>query len=90
MLPLELTTTYPDAAITILGFADPLGSAARNAHLSADRAQAVKAFLVAEGVAASRISAAGYGTDLPAAPSQPDGAQPLDRRVIVIINPVVA
>ena len=88
--PVELTTIYPDAAVTVLGFADPLGSPARNAHLSADRAQAVKAFLVAQGVAASRISAVGYGTDLPAAPSQPDGAQPLDRRAIVIIDPVVA
>ena len=87
---LELTTTYPSAVVTILGFADPLGSAVRNAHLSADRAQAVKALLVAQGVAASRISAVGYGTDLPAAPSQPDGAQPLDRRAIVIIDPVVA
>ncbi len=86
----ELTTTYPDAAVTVLGFADPLGSPSRNAHLSADRAQTVKAFLVGNGVAASRISAVGYGTDLPAAPSQADGAQPLDRRTIVIINPVRA
>ena len=86
---LELTTTYSDAAITILGFADPLGNAPHNAHLSAGRARAVEAFLVARGVAASRISAIGYGTDLPAAPSQPDGAQPLDRRAIVIIDPVV-
>ena len=85
----ELTTTYPDAVVTILGFADPLGSAVRNAQLSVGRAQAGKAFLVAQGVAAYRIFAAGYGTDLPAAPSQSGGAQPLDRRAIVIIDPVV-
>lgn len=84
----ELTTTYPDAVVTILGFADPLGNAVRNAHLSADRALAVKAFLVGSGVAATRVSAAGYGTDLPAAPSQADGVQPLDRRAIVVIDPV--
>ena len=83
----ELTTTYPDAVVTILGFADPLGNAVRNARLSADRAQAAKALLVADGVAAARISAAGYGTDLAAAPSQSDGAQPLDRRAVVIIDP---
>ena len=86
----ELTTVYPGAVVTVLGFADPLGSPARDTHLSADRARAVKAFLVGNGVAASRISAVGYGTDLPAAPSQPDGAQPLDRRAIVIIDPVMA
>ena len=85
-----LATIYPDAVVTILGFADPLGSPVRNAHLSAERARAVKAFLVRNGVAASRISAVGYGTDLPAAPSQPDGAQSLDRRAIVIIDPLTA
>jgi outer membrane protein OmpA-like peptidoglycan-associated protein len=88
-LALELTTTYPDAAVTILGFADPLGSPARNAILSADRARACEAYLVRHGIAAARISAVGYGTDLPAAPIQPDGAQPLDRRVIAIIDPVI-
>lgn len=86
----ELTTTYPDAVATVLGFADPLGNPARNALLSADRALAVEAFLVDHGVAAARLSAAGYGTDLPAAPSQAGGAQPLDRRAIVVIDSVVA
>ena len=31
----ELTTAYPEAAFSILGFADPLGTRARNAVLSA-------------------------------------------------------
>jgi outer membrane protein OmpA-like peptidoglycan-associated protein len=83
----ELGTIYPGAAVTILGFADPLGSPARNAALSADRALACEAFLVGQGIAASQISAVGYGTDLPAAPSQAAGTQPLDRRAIIIINP---
>ena len=85
---IELTTTYPGAALTILGFADPLGPPARNAILSADRALACEAFLIREGIAPARIFAAGYGTDLPTAPSQANGAQPLDRRAIIIINPV--
>ena len=85
----ELTTTYPGAVVTILGFADPLGSKSRNALLATARALAAKSFLVGSGVAAARISAAGYGTDLPAAPSQADGAQPLDRRAVVIIDPIV-
>lgn len=86
----ELNTVYKGAVVTVLGFADPLGPPARNAHLSTDRALAVRAFLVDDcGVAAARISAAGYGTDLPAAPSQADGAQPLDRRAIVVIDPLM-
>ena len=85
----ELTTAYPGAVVTILGFADPLGNASRNASLATARALAAESFLVGSGVDAARISAAGYGTDLPAAPSQADGAQPLDRRAVVIIDPVV-
>ena len=85
---IELTTTYRSAVVTILGFADPLGSPARNAVLSADRAQACEAFLVSHGIATARIYAAGYGTDLPAAPTQANGAQPLDRRAIVVIDPL--
>ena len=85
---IALTTVYPDATATILGFADPLGSPTRNAVLSVDRALAVKAFLIDHGIAAERISAAGYATDLPAAPTQAHGAQPLDRRAIVVIDPL--
>jgi outer membrane protein OmpA-like peptidoglycan-associated protein len=84
----ELNTSCPGAVASILGFADPLGSPARNAVLAAARAAAVQGFLVSQGVAATRLSAAGYGTDLPAAPSQPDGAQSLDRRAVVVIDPV--
>jgi outer membrane protein OmpA-like peptidoglycan-associated protein len=84
----ELTTAYPRAMASILGFADPLGSPERNAILSAERAMAVEAFLISHGVAAARLSAAGYGTDLPAAASQSDGAQSLDRRAVVVIDPL--
>jgi outer membrane protein OmpA-like peptidoglycan-associated protein len=84
----ELTTSYPGATVTVLGLADPLGGAENNAHLSANRALAAEKYLIAQGVAPARITAAGYGNDLPAAPSQPDGGQPLDRRVIIVINPV--
>jgi outer membrane protein OmpA-like peptidoglycan-associated protein len=86
---IELTTVYPQAAVSVLGFSDPLGSQARNAVLATERSMATKAFLVSHGVAAARISAAGYGTDLPAAPSQPDGAQSLDRRAVVLVDPAM-
>lgn len=85
----ELTTAYPEAAFSILGFADPLGTRARNAVLSAERAKAVKAFLVDQGVAAARTSAVGCGTDFPGAPSQADGARALGRRPVTIIEPVM-
>jgi outer membrane protein OmpA-like peptidoglycan-associated protein len=83
-----LAARHQDAAVTVLGFADPLGSRARNSVLSLQRALAVRAFLISHGVADSRVFAAGYGAGLPAARSGAGGAQPLDRRVVIVIQPV--
>ncbi|HUJ07219.1 MAG TPA: OmpA family protein [Streptosporangiaceae bacterium] len=87
ILAQQLRTTYVTAPATVLGFADPLGSYARNLSLSMLRAMAVRDFLVSHGVAPSRLFAVGYGPGLPAAPSAADGSQPLDRRVVIVIDP---
>jgi len=83
----ELLTAYRGAPATALGFADPIGGYRHNLRLSFLRALAVRHFLIAHGVAASRLFAVGYGPSLPVAPTAPDGAQPLDRRVVVVIDP---
>lgn len=66
----------PAATIAISGHADSTGSAAVNQTLSQARAEAVMAILVEKGVAASRITAKGYGSSRPAT----GGAQN-DRRI---------
>lgn len=83
-----LTTQCQGAQLTILGFADPLGSPVRNAQLAQERAMITMAYLAARGVSSARMFAAGYGTSLPAAPSNAQGAQPLDRRAVIVIDPV--
>jgi outer membrane protein OmpA-like peptidoglycan-associated protein len=83
-----LTSACPGAPVTILGFADPLGSPARNAQLARQRAMITMRYLTGRGVAPARMFAAGYGTGLPAASSSSQGAQPLDRRAVIVINPV--
>jgi outer membrane protein OmpA-like peptidoglycan-associated protein len=82
-----LITACPTAPVTILGFADPLGSHARNAQLARQRAMITMAYLAGRGVSPVRMFAAGYGTGLPAAPSNSQGIQPLDRRAVVVTDP---
>jgi len=61
------------------GHTDASGAADKNRALSQQRAEAVKAFLISQGVAASRLEAKGFGADQLAAPSQP--FSPENRRV---------
>lgn len=51
----EFLTSNPDAQAIVSGFNDPTGDVARNAELSKQRAQAVKAALESTGVAADRV-----------------------------------
>ncbi len=82
-----LTVTYPDATATIDGYTDNLPTPGGNLQLSLRRAQEVFTWLVANKVPASRLQAVGCGDTNPVAPNTPDG-QPLNRRVVVIIDPV--
>ena len=69
------------------GYTDLAGTAGYNMGLSVRRANAVKAALVADGIAASRISVHGFGKTHPAVPT-PDGVrEPRNRRAVVVIGP---
>jgi len=54
---------YPDAHVTVEGFADPSGSEAYNLALGQRRADAVRSILVDQGLSAQRIKAVSYGED---------------------------
>jgi outer membrane protein OmpA-like peptidoglycan-associated protein len=84
-----LTVEYPDATASIDGYADSLPARGGNLLLSQRRAQAVAEWLIAYGVAAGRLQAFGYGDSDPVAPDSSSG-QPLNRRVVVVINPAVS
>ena len=56
----------PDARVRIAGYTSASGSAEYNQALSERRAQSIKAFLIAEGVEASRFKTVGFGEGNPA------------------------
>ncbi len=56
---------YPQVQVRIEGNADERGTREYNFALAARRAEAVKAYLVGHGVAASRVSTISYGKERP-------------------------
>jgi outer membrane protein OmpA-like peptidoglycan-associated protein len=82
-----LTVSYPGATVVVIGLCDPVGGATVDDPLSEERAQAVASALEVLGVPADRIEPVGLGDADPAAPPGPGGVQPLDRRVLVVIQP---
>ncbi len=77
---------YPQANVLVQGFADTTGSEAKNQGLSQDRAQAVAAYLSAQGIAASRMNVQGHGTGSPAAPNASVKGRRRNRRVEVTVQ----
>lgn len=67
--------------VEISGHADDTGGEEYNMRLSLQRAESVKATLVARAVDPARISTAGYGDTLPVAPNDNDENKALNRRV---------
>jgi outer membrane protein OmpA-like peptidoglycan-associated protein len=83
-----LTVKYPQATISIDGYTDNLPMPGGNLQLSRLRAWEVAQWVIAQGVAAGRVQVFGYGDSDPVAPNTPAG-QPLNRRVVVVIDPAV-
>lgn len=60
---LHILKENPDMKVTVTGWCDTRGSVAVNRRISRQRAETLKAWLVKKGIAVSRISAAGKGSD---------------------------
>ena len=60
---LHILKENPEMKVTVTGWCDTRGSVAVNRRISRQRAQALKSWLVTRGIAASRISVVGKGSD---------------------------
>lgn len=60
---LHMLKENPEMKVTVTGWCDTRGSVAVNRRISRQRAQALKTWLVKRGIAASRISVVGKGSD---------------------------
>ena len=76
----------PNARIEIIGHTDSTGSPSVNNPLSEERAQSVRDYLAARGVAASRIQTAGRGEREPVADNGNDAGRARNRRVEIFLR----
>ena len=76
---------YPDSDLLIVGHTDDVGSDSYNQGLSERRARAAANFLVAQGVAPSRLRATGLGEAEPVVANENDANRARNRRVEVAI-----
>ena len=67
--------------VQVGGHTDITGSAALNKRLSAARAQSVRQYLISKGVAADRLTAAGFGPSKPIASNKTAAGRSQNRRV---------
>ncbi len=77
---------YPNVRITIEGHADERGTREYNLALGERRANAVKNYLVALGVAGSRITTISYGKERPAVPTSDETSWAQNRRGVTVVE----
>jgi outer membrane protein OmpA-like peptidoglycan-associated protein len=76
----------PKTYATIVGYTDNTGTAQVNDALSLQRAQAVMDYLVSQGVASSRLTAKGDGSNNPVASNDTAAGRAQNRRVEIYIT----
>jgi outer membrane protein OmpA-like peptidoglycan-associated protein len=78
---IKILNEYPTAKFTVEGHTDSQGGEKTNQLLSEKRANSVRDFLIAEGIAADRLTAIGYGEAKPIATNDTRAGRAQNRRV---------
>ncbi|MGA8440453.1 MAG: OmpA family protein, partial [Candidatus Sulfotelmatobacter sp.] len=81
-----IVLAYPDLKLEIYGYTDSVGSDEYNQTLSDKRAEAVRDFLVSNGVSMNNVAARGMGKADPVADNSSAEGRQLNRRVEMIVS----
>ena len=81
-----IVLAYPDLKLQIDGYTDSIGSDEYNQTLSDKRAEAVRDFLVSNGVSMNNVAARGLGKADPVADNSTAQGRQLNRRVEMIVS----
>jgi outer membrane protein OmpA-like peptidoglycan-associated protein len=81
-----VVASYPDLRFVVEGHTDNVGLEATNNELSLRRAIAVRDYLIAQGVAASRIDVIGHGASRPIGDNTTADGRGRNRRVDIVIS----
>jgi len=83
----QIFSEYEKTNITVAGHTDSSGSEDYNQTLSEKRAGAVRNLLVANGVAANRVTTLGFGESAPIADNETAYGRQVNRRVEIKVTP---
>ncbi len=81
-----IVLAHPGLTLQIEGHTDSVGSDQMNQQLSERRADSVRDFLIAQGVAGSSVSAKGFGKTQPVATNDTAEGRQKNRRVELVVN----
>jgi outer membrane protein OmpA-like peptidoglycan-associated protein len=77
---------YPNLKVQVEGYTDNIGSDQYNLTLSQQRGDAVRAYLVSQGVSPENITATGYGMSNPIADNATSAGRAQNRRVQLVVS----
>ncbi|MFZ5441631.1 MAG: OmpA family protein [Myxococcota bacterium] len=83
----QLLEAVPEGVVTIEGHTDAIGTRAYNLGLSRRRADAVRAALIAHGIAPERLQVSGRAFDEPVASNRRSEGRARNRRVRFLLSP---
>lgn len=83
----QVLVQYPETQVLVQGHTDSSGALNHNMDLSKKRAESVRQYLIAQGVASNRLVAQGFGPNNPVSTNETVDGRQMNRRVEIKIAP---